>query len=109
MSMHKLSAGGGYAYLTLHVAAGDAGLGAGSSLTAYYYEQTGNPVGRWYGEGLAGLGGATGRLRAGDVVTEAAMTAVFRDGVDALTDDALGRPASSSTTRTGRRWPSSRP
>src|SRR5665648_997873 len=79
MSMHKL-------------AAGDAGLDAGASLTAYY-EQTGNPPGRWYGSGLAGLGGeAISRVAPGDVVTEHAMTAVFRDGVDPLTDDALGRP-----------------
>lgn len=93
MSMHKLTAGDGYAYLTRHVAAGDAGLDAGASLTAYY-EQTGNPAGHWYGEGLAGLGDGTRRLGPGDVVTEAAMTAVFRDGVDPLTDDALGRPHS---------------
>ncbi|WP_188037165.1 MobF family relaxase [Actinotalea sp. JY-7885] len=91
MSMHKLTAGDGYAYLTRHVAAGDVGLDAGASLTAYY-ERTGNPAGRWYGEGLGGLGDAERRLRAGDVVTEAAMTAVFRDGTDPLTDDALGRP-----------------
>lgn len=90
MSMHKLTAGDGYAYLTRHVAAGDAGLEAGASLTAYY-EQSGNPAGRWYGEGLAGLGDATRPIRAGDVVTEAAMTAVFRDGVDPLSNDALGR------------------
>ena len=90
MSMHKLTAGDGYAYLTRHVAAGDAGLDAGASLTAYY-EQTGNPVGRWSGEGLAGLGDGARRLKSGDVVTEQAMTAVFRDGVDPLTDDALGR------------------
>src|SRR5665648_790887 len=92
MSMHKLTAGDGYAYLTRQVAAGDAGLDAGASLTAYY-EQTGNPPGRWYGSGLAGLGGeAISRVAPGDVVTEQAMTAVFRDGVDPLTDDALGRP-----------------
>lgn len=91
MSMHKLTAGDGYAYLTRHVAAGDAGLEAGASLTAYY-EHTGNPAGRWHGEGLAGLGDGKRRLRSGDVVTEAAMTAVFRDGVDPLTDDGLGRP-----------------
>jgi conjugative relaxase-like TrwC/TraI family protein len=90
MSMHKLTAGDGYAYLTRHVAAGDAGLQAGASLTAYY-EQTGNPPGRWYGAGLAGLGDASRHLRPGDVVSEAAMTAVFRDGVDPLTDDGLGR------------------
>lgn len=91
MSMHKLTVGDGYTYLTRHVAAGDAGLEQGASLTAYY-EQTGNPAGRWYGEGLAVLGDMTRRLHTGDVVTEAAMTAVFRDGVDPLTDDALGRP-----------------
>lgn len=42
MSMHKLTAGDGYAYLTWHVAAGDACLDARASLTAYY-EQNGNP------------------------------------------------------------------
>lgn len=91
MSMHKMTAGDGYAYLTRHVAAGDAGLGAGESLTAYY-AQTGNPAGRWCGSGLAGLGGESGKLiRPDDVVAEQAMTAVFRDGLDPLTDDALGR------------------
>src|SRR5665648_336135 len=91
MSMHKLTAGDGSAYLTRHVAAGDAGLDADASLTAYY-EATGNPPGRWFGEGLTGLGDSSMRLRPGDVVTEEAMTAVFRDGVDPLIDDALGRP-----------------
>ena len=90
MSLHKLTAGDGYAYLTRHVAAGDAGLGAATSLTAYY-EQTGNPRGRWMGGGLAGLGDGTRRLAQGDAVTEQAMTAVFRDGVDPLTDGVLGR------------------
>ncbi|EYR65282.1 conjugal transfer protein [Actinotalea ferrariae CF5-4] len=88
--MHKLTAGDGYAYLTRHVAAGDAGLEPGRSL-AGYYEQTGNPAGRWYGDGLTGLGDAARRLHPGDVVTEQAMTAVFRDGLDPLTEDALGR------------------
>jgi hypothetical protein len=55
MSMHKLTAGDGYTYLTRQVAAGDGALEPGASLTAYY-EQTGNPPGRWYGAGLAGLG-----------------------------------------------------
>lgn len=70
---------------------GDAGLNADFSLTAYY-EQTGNSAGRWFGEGLAGLGDAARRLRPGDVVTEVAMTAVFRDGVDPLTER-RARPA----------------
>ncbi|WP_225755205.1 relaxase domain-containing protein [Actinotalea sp. Marseille-Q4924] len=84
MSMHKLTAGDGYAYLTRHVASGDADFQTGASLTAYY-RQTGNPQGRWSGAGLARLGDSRRHLHPGDVVTEAAMTAVFRDGVDPLT------------------------
>ncbi|HEY3548528.1 MAG TPA: MobF family relaxase [Propionicimonas sp.] len=91
MSMHKLTAGDGYAYLTRHVAAGDAGLDAASSLNGYY-ERTGNPRGGWLGEGLAGLGDGAHPLKPGDAVTEQAMTAVFRDGHDPVTDDGLGRP-----------------
>ena len=93
MSMHEPTAGDGHRYLTGHVPAGDAGLDAGAPLTAYY-EQTGYAAGRSYGEGFAGFGDATRWLPPGDVVTEAAMTAVFRDGVDLVTDDALGRPYS---------------
>jgi conjugative relaxase-like TrwC/TraI family protein len=92
MSMHKLTDGDGYAYLTRQVAAGDAGLEPGASLTAYY-EQTGNPPGHWYGSGLAGLGvDPISRLTPGDRVTEESMAAVFRDGCDPLTGAPLGRP-----------------
>src|SRR5450830_1443589 len=92
MSMHKLTSGDGYAYLTRQVAAGDAGLEPGDSLTAYY-EQSGNPPGRWYGSGLAGLGvDPISHLTPGDRVTEESMAAVFRDGCDPLTDELLGRP-----------------
>src|SRR5665647_2391908 len=97
MSMHKLTAGDGYRYLTRQVAAGDVGLGAGDSLTGYY-EQSGNPPGRWYGHGLAGLGAdspgveRTGRLVPGDTVSEEAMAAVFAHGMDPLTGAPLGRP-----------------
>ncbi|WP_034622986.1 MobF family relaxase [Cellulomonas sp. URHE0023] len=87
--MHKLTVGDGYAYLTRHVAAGDAGLSADDSLTAYY-EQTGNPSGRWIGGGLDALG--DGRLRSGAAVSEAAMTAVFRDGRNPVTLEPLGTP-----------------
>ena len=91
MSMHKLVAGDGYAYLTRQVAAGDAALEAGDSLTAYY-EATGNPPGRWEGRGLAGLGvDPIARVVPGDRVTEEAMAAVFRDGADPVTGEPLGR------------------
>lgn len=89
LSMHKLTVGDGYAYLTRHIAAGDAGLSADDSLTAYY-KQTGNPSGRWIGGGLNALG--DGRLGVGAAVSEAAMTAVFRDGRDPVTLEPLGTP-----------------
>ena len=91
MGMHKLLAGDGYAYLTRQVAAGDARLGPGEPLVAYY-EATGTPPGRWLGTGLRGLGDDHTRVRVGDVVSEAGMAAVFRDGHDPVTADApLGR------------------
>ncbi len=91
MSMHKLGACDGYAYLTRQVAAGDVGLDRSDSLVAYY-EATGNPPGRWSGTGLAGLGhDPIGRVAPGAVVTEEAMAAVFRDGHDPVTGEPLGR------------------
>src|SRR5665647_2744948 len=90
MSMHKLVAGDGYAYLSRQVAAGDAGLEPGASLTDYY-EATGNPPGQWCGAGLAALGhDPAHRVRPGDPVTEEAMAAVFRDGHDPVTGEPLG-------------------
>ena len=89
MGMHKLLAGDGYAYLTRQVAAGDATLASGEPLVAYY-EATGTPPGRWLGDGLAGLGEDGARVRVGDVVSEAGMAAVFRDGHDPVTGTPLG-------------------
>lgn len=89
MSMHKLTVGDGYAYLTRHVAAGDIGLSGSDSLTAYY-ERSANPAGRWIGAGLYGL--ADGHLPSGSVVTEAAMAQVFREGCDPISRSPLGTP-----------------
>ena len=91
MSMHKLTAGDGYRYLTRHVAAGDVGLSAAESLSGYY-AASGNPPGRWHGAGLAGLGTGTAGLRPGDRVSEDAMGAVFAAGVDPISGEPLGRP-----------------
>jgi len=55
MTVHKLSAGDGYTYLTRQVAAGDAPLPAGAGLSGYY-TTTGNPPGRWAGAGAEALG-----------------------------------------------------
>ncbi|QTE29348.1 MobF family relaxase [Pengzhenrongella sicca] len=92
MSVHKLTGRDGVRYLTRQVAAGDVPLEPGASLTAYY-DQTGNPPGRWYGSGLAGLGdGTSHKLLPGAPVSEDAMLAVFGKGHDPLTGEPLGRP-----------------
>ncbi len=82
MTLHKLSAGSGYTYLTRHVARHDLvaepGNGAtrSASLAAYYTER-GEAPGVWLGRGLAGLAG--GPL-AGEVVGEGQMVALFGHG-----------------------------
>lgn len=61
MTLHKLHAGDGYAYLTRQVAAGDEGRSPGQQLTDYY-TASGNPPGRWLGAGAADLE-VCGRVR----------------------------------------------
>ncbi|WP_246280622.1 MobF family relaxase [Cellulomonas humilata] len=97
--MHKLTVGDGYTYLTRHVAAGDAGLSPADSLTAYY-EQTGNPAGRWLGRGLESLG--AGDFEPRSVVAELAMTHLFRDGCDPVTGAPVGRPYRATAPGEGR-------
>ncbi len=71
MTLHKLTAGDGYTYLTRQVASADQRR-AGQSL-ADYYAATGNPPGRWLGAGAHDLD-LTG------VVGEAQMRALFGRG-----------------------------
>ena len=75
MSLHKLTAGDGYTYLTRQVAAHDAGSRGYASL-GDYYEQKGESPGEWLGRGLSGLPDflATGP------VSEAQMRALFGEG-----------------------------
>lgn len=73
MTIHKITAGDGYTYLTRQVAAGDSSPERGKS-AAEYYTETGNPPGRWMGRGLEALG-VTGR------VSEGQMTALFGLGL----------------------------
>src|SRR3954453_17419901 len=74
MTVHKLSAGDGYTYLTRQVASADERRVAGQSL-AQYYVTRGNPPGVWMGRGAEQLGVA------GTVVTEAQMRALFGRGL----------------------------
>lgn len=73
MTVHKITAGEGYTYLTRQVAAGDSSPERGRSV-ARYYTETGNPPGQWMGRGLDALG-VSGR------VSEEQMTALFGLGL----------------------------
>lgn len=75
-SLHKLSAGDGYTYLTRQVAAADS-TELGQQSLADYYSAKGESPGRWRGQGMASLGEVT----AGTVVTEDQMKALFGDGM----------------------------
>ena len=79
MSMHKLTAGTGYEYLTRQVAAMDA-TDKGRVSLADYYSAKGDSPGQWIGSGMAGLEG----LDAGDVVTADQMHALFGLGIHPL-------------------------
>jgi hypothetical protein len=95
MTLHKLSAGNGYTYLTRHVARHDGPAVGYDSLGAYYSER-GEAPGRWLGRGLTGLDGGPA---AGEVVHEAQMVALFGHGHHPNHDAAaLGR---SFTVRSG--------
>jgi hypothetical protein len=95
MSVHRMSAAGGFRYLLRHTATGD--TPRGQQTLVDYYANSGNPPGRWVGAGLGGLGDGAG-VPPGSVVTEAAMSAVFGRAVDPVTGTALGR---GFPTRTG--------
>ena len=73
MTIHKLTAGDGYTYLTRQVAAGDVPREAGQDAAGYYHA-TGNPPGTWIGRGAPLLG------LAGQQVTEDQMRALFGHG-----------------------------
>ena len=79
MSIHKLTAGSGYDYLTRQVAALDA-THKGHVGLASYYTARGETPGAWIGAGLAGIDGLT----AGDPVTAEQMKALFGLGLHPL-------------------------
>jgi hypothetical protein len=79
MSMHKLTAGGGYDYLTRQVAAFDATEKGHVGLASYYSER-GEKPGVWIGSSLDGIDG----LAAGDPVTAEQMRALFGCGLHPL-------------------------
>ncbi|KAA1397786.1 MobF family relaxase [Aeromicrobium ginsengisoli] len=86
MSLHKLTAGSGYDYLTRQVAAQDSTEKGHTSLAAYYTEK-GETPGVWVGSGLVGIEG----IDAGDVVTAEQMQALFAYGFHPLSDQRLSQ------------------
>ena len=76
MSLHKLTAGSGYDYLTRQVAALDATEKGHTGLASYYTERGESP-GVWIGSGMDGIDGLT----VGDPVTAEQMRALFGCGL----------------------------
>jgi hypothetical protein len=122
MSVHKLTAGSGYDYLTRQVAALDA-TDKGRTGLASYYAERGESPGVWVGSGMEEIDG----LDVGDPVTAEQMRALFGcglhplaelrlkqlEGADLTGQDLrdvmrLGHRSRSSTMRrrSGSRWPS---
>jgi conjugative relaxase-like TrwC/TraI family protein len=81
MSIHKLTAGAGYDYLTRQVAALDA-TERGRTGLAVYYTERGETPGVWTGSALDGIDG----LNAGDPVTAEQMRALFGSGLHPLVE-----------------------
>ena len=75
MSIHKLTAGSGYDYLTRQVAANDRTEGGYTGLASYYTDK-GETPGVWTGSGMTHIDG----LAAGDAVTAEQMQSLFGSG-----------------------------
>jgi hypothetical protein len=99
MTVHKLTAGDGYTYLTRQVASADERRLQGQALSEYYLAR-GNPPGVWLGQGAVQLGVE------GAVVTEAQMRALFGEGRHPDRDAMLAAGASVASTRLGAAYPS---
>ncbi len=81
MSIHKLTAGSGYDYLTRQVAALDSTEKGHTGLASYYAARGETPE-VWIGSGLDGIDG----LAAGDPVTAEQMRALFGCGLHPLAE-----------------------
>ncbi len=109
MTVHKLSAGDGYTYLTNQVASADQRRDTGQGLTDYY-QASGNPPGRWLGSGAVILG-------VDGEVSEAQMKALFGAGMHPNAEQiiahaveaGLSRQHAESVAKLGRRYPDFKP
>ena len=92
MSLHRLTAGSGYDYLTRQVAAMDSTEKGHVGLASYYTEK-GETPGVWVGSGLVGIDG----LAAGDAVTAEQMQALFGSGLHPLSRQRIADLGSKAT------------
>src|SRR4051794_33096693 len=97
MTLHKLTAGDGYSYLTRQVASADEPRAPGQSL-ADYYTARGNPPGQWLGGGAATL------AVEGTAVSEAQMRALFGEGCHPDRDALIAAGVPEGNTRLGARY-----
>src|SRR5215204_6647997 len=81
MSIHKLTAGSGYDYMTRQVAALDATEKGHTGLASYYTERA-ETSGVWIGSGMVGIDGLT----VGDPVTAEQMRALLGSGLHPLAE-----------------------
>jgi conjugative relaxase-like TrwC/TraI family protein len=88
MSIRKVSAGHGYAYVLKSVVNADGDRTAPDQVTRYYLE-AGTPPGFWLGEGVAYLG--DGELAPGQTVTATQLKRLIGSGRDPVSGDPLGR------------------
>ena len=96
MSIHKLTAGSGYDYLTRQVAAQDATEKGHTSLASYYTAK-GEAPGTWIGSGMAGIDG----LDEGDEVTAEQMRNLFGAGRHPLAEQLRVAAADGRDERAG--------
>ncbi|WP_197493175.1 MobF family relaxase [Kocuria sp. ICS0012] len=96
MTVHKLSAGDGYAYYTSEVASADELRADGRELGDYYTVE-GMPPGQWvaHSEALLGVSGE---------VTEAQMAALFGEGIHPDADRILAAGGTQADVALGRKF-----
>ncbi|WP_114905345.1 MobF family relaxase [Ornithinimicrobium murale] len=97
MTIHKLTAGSGYDYLTRQVARQDATETGHAGLTSYYTAKGESP-GVWVGSGMVGIEG----LAAGDEVTAEQMARLFGTGEHPLGEQVGGPLGARFRVYTGR-------
>lgn len=88
MSIRKVSAGHGYAYVPKSVVNADGDRTAPDQVTRYYLE-AGTPPGFWLGKGVAHLG--HGELTQGQTVTATQLKRLIGAGRDPVSGGPLGR------------------